>query len=210
MSEYVIKVKNAVKRFKETCALDHVSLNFEKGQIHGLVGRNGSGKTVLFKCICGLMTLTEGEILINGEPIRPAKAQNIGVIIENPGFIGAKSGIKNLCYLAALRGTITKEQATETMRRVGLDPESRKHVSKYSLGMRQRLGIAQAIMENPDILILDEPMNGLDNTGVQDIRTLLLELKAQGKTILLASHNREDISVLCDTVHEMDGGRLGI
>ena len=96
------------------------------------------------------------------------------------------------------------------MRRVGLDPESRKHVSKYSLGMRQRLGIAQAIMENPDILILDEPMNGLDNTGVQDIRTLLLELKAQGKTILLASHNREDISVLCDTVHEMDGGRLGI
>lgn len=155
MSEYVIKVKNAVKRFKETCALDHVSLNFEKGQIHGLVGRNGSGKTVLFKCICGLMTLTEGEILINGEPIRPAKAQNIGVIIENPGFIGAKSGIKNLCYLAALRGTITKEQAAETMRRVGLDPESRKHVSKYSLGMRQRLGIAQAIMENPDILILD-------------------------------------------------------
>lgn len=210
MSEYVIKVKNAVKRFKETCALDHVSLNFEKGQIHGLVGRNGSGKTVLFKCICGLMTLTEGEILINGEPIRPAKAQNIGVIIENPGFIGAKSGIKNLCYLAALRGTITKEQTAETMRRVGLDPESRKHVSKYSLGMRQRLGIAQAIMENPDILILDEPMNGLDNTGVQDIRTLLLELKAQGKTILLASHNREDISVLCDTVHEMDGGRLGI
>ena len=210
MSEYVIKVKNAVKRFKETCALDHVSLNFEKGQIHGLVGRNGSGKTVLFKCICGLMTLTEGEILINGEPIRPAKAQNIGVIIENPGFIGAKSGIKNLCYLAALRGTITKEQSAETMRRVGLDPESRKHVSKYSLGMRQRLGIAQAIMENPDILILDEPMNGLDNTGVQDIRTLLLELKAQGKTILLASHNREDISVLCDTVHEMDGGRLGI
>lgn len=210
MSEYVIKVKNAVKRFKETCALDHVSLNFEKGQIHGLVGRNGSGKTVLFKCICGLMTLTEGEILINGEPIRPAKAQNIGVIIENPGFIGAKSGMKNLCYLAALRGTITKEQAAETMRRVGLDPESRKHVSKYSLGMRQRLGIAQAIMENPDILILDEPMNGLDNTGVQDIRTLLLELKAQGKTILLASHNREDISVLCDTVHEMDGGRLSI
>lgn len=208
MSEYVIKVKNAVKRFKETCALDHVSLNFEKGQIHGLVGRNGSGKTVLFKCICGLMTLTEGEILINGEPIRPAKAQNIGVIIENPGFIGAKSGIKNLCYLAALRGTITKEQTAETMRRVGLDPESRKHVSKYSLGMRQRLGIAQAIMENPDILILDEPMNGLDNTGVQDIRTLLLELKAQGKTILLASHNREDISVLCDTVHEMDGGKL--
>ena len=193
MSEYVIKVKNAVKRFKETCALDHVSLNFEKGQIHGLVGRNGSGKTVLFKCICGLMTLTEGEILINGEPIRPAKAQ---------------SGMKNLCYLAALRGTITKEQAAETMRRVGLDPESRKHVSKYSLGMRQRLGIAQAIMENPDILILDEPMNGLDNTGVQDIRTLLLELKAQGKTILLASHNREDISVLCDTVHEMDGGKL--
>lgn len=124
MSEYVIKVKNAVKRFKETCALDHVSLNFEKGQIHGLVGRNGSGKTVLFKCICGLMTLTEGEILINGEPIRPAKAQNIGVIIENPGFIGAKSGMKNLCYLAALRGTITKDRRRRRCAAWGLTPKA--------------------------------------------------------------------------------------
>ena len=136
--------------------------------------------------------------------------EDIGAIIEAPGFLPNYSGYKNLRFLANIRRKIGKEEILNVLKTVGLDPESRKHVSKYSLGMRQRLGIAQAIMENPDILILDEPMNGLDNTGVQDIRTLLLELKAQGKTILLASHNREDISVLCDTVHEMDGGRLGI
>ena len=206
--ENCIEVQNVVKRFRDQVVLKNVSISFEKGKIHGIVGRNGSGKTVLFKCICGLMTLTEGKILINGEPIRPAKAQNIGVIIENPGFIGAKSGIKNLCYLAALRGTITKEQAAETMRRVGLDPESRKHVSKYSLGMRQRLGIAQAIMEEPSLLILDEPMNGLDNQGVQEMRQLFLKLKEEGKTILLASHNREDIAALCDTTVEIDRGKI--
>ena len=124
MSEYVIKVKNAVKRFKETCALDHVSLNFEKGQIHGLVGRNGSGKTVLFKCICGLMTLTEGEILINGEPIRPAKAQNIGVIIENPGFIGAKSGIRICAILRRCAGRSRKSRRRRRCAAWGLTPKA--------------------------------------------------------------------------------------
>ena len=210
MSEYVIEVKDAVKRFKETCALDHVSLNFETGKIHGLVGRNGSGKTVLFKCICGLMHPEEGVILVNGKRVGRDvdMPEDIGAIIEAPGFLPNYSGYKNLRFLANIRRKIGKEEILNVLRTVGLDPESRKHVGKYSLGMRQRLGIAQAIMEDPEILILDEPMNGLDNAGVQDIRALLLELKAQGKTILLASHNHEDIAALCDTVHEMDGGVL--
>lgn len=208
--ETCIEVQNVVKRFRDQVVLKNVSISFEKGQIHGIVGRNGSGKTVLFKCICGLMHPEEGVILVNGKRVGRDvdMPEDIGAIIEAPGFLPNYSGYKNLHFLANIRRKIGKEEILNVLKTVGLDPESRKHVGKYSLGMRQRLGIAQAIMEDPEILILDEPMNGLDNAGVQDIRTLLLELKAQGKTILLASHNHEDIAALCDTVHEMDGGVL--
>ena len=199
-----------VKRFRDQVVLKNVLISFEKGKIHGIVGRNGSGKTVLFKCICGLMHPEEGVILVNGKRVGRDvdMPEDIGAIIEAPGFLPNYSGYKNLRFLANIRRKIGKEEILNVLKTVGLDPESRKHVGKYSLGMRQRLGIAQAIMEDPEILILDEPMNGLDNAGVQDIRALLLELKAQGKTILLASHNHEDIAALCDTVHEMDGGVL--
>ena len=132
--------------------------------------------------------------------------RNAGIMIETPGFMRQYSGRKNLWLLASLNKRITKEQVAESMQKVGLDPKLKRHVGKYYLGMRQRLGIAQAIMENPDILILDEPMNGLDNQGVEDIRRLLLDLKEQGKTILIASHNREDIDILCDHVWEMERG----
>lgn len=208
--ETCIEVQNVVKRFRDQVVLKNVSISFEKGQIHGIVGRNGSGKTVLFKCICGLMHPEEGVILVNGKRVGRDvdMPEGIGAIIEAPGFLPNYSGYKNLRFLANIRRKIGKEEILNVLKAVGLDPESRKHVGKYSLGMRQRLGIAQAIMEDPEILILDEPMNGLDNAGVQDIRALLLELKAQGKTILLASHNHEDIAALCDTVHEMDGGVL--
>ena len=208
--ETCIEVQNVVKRFRDQVVLKNVSISFEKGQIHGIVGRNGSGKTVLFKCICGLMHPEEGVILVNGKRVGRDvdMPENMGAIIEAPGFLPNYSGYKNLRFLANIRRKIGKEEILNVLKTVGLDPESRKHVGKYSLGMRQRLGIAQAIMEDPEILILDEPMNGLDNAGVQDIRALLLELKAQGKTILLASHNHEDIAALCDTVHEMDGGVL--
>ena len=208
--ENCIEVQNVVKRFRDQVVLKNVSISFEKGKIHGFVGRNGSGKTVLFKCICGLMHPEEGVILVNGKRVGRDvdMPENIGAIIEAPGFLPNYSGYKNLRFLANIRRKIGKEEILNVLKTVGLDPESRKHVGKYSLGMRQRLGIAQAIMEDPEILILDEPMNGLDNAGVQDIRALLLELKAQGKTILLASHNHEDIAALCDTVHEMDGGVL--
>lgn len=208
--ETCIEVQNVVKRFRDQVVLKNVSISFEKGQIHGIVGRNGSGKTVFFKCICGLMHPEEGVILVNGKRVGRDvdMPEDIGAIIEAPGFLPNYSGYKNLRFLANIRRKIGKEEILNVLKTVGLDPESRKHVGKYSLGMRQRLGIAQAIMEDPEILILDEPMNGLDNAGVQDIRALLLELKAQGKTILLASHNHEDIAALCDTVHEMDGGVL--
>lgn len=208
--ETCIEVQNVVKRFRDQVVLKNVSISFEKGQIHGIVGRNGSGKTVLFKCICGLMHPEEGVILVNGKRVGRDvdMPEDIGAIIEAPGFLPNYSGYKNLRFLANIRRKIGKEEILNVLKTVGLDPESHKHVGKYSLGMRQRLGIAQAIMEDPEILILDEPMNGLDNAGVQDIRALLLELKAQGKTILLASHNHEDIAALCDTVHEMDGGVL--
>lgn len=208
--ETCIEVQNVVKRFRDQVVLKNVLISFEKGKIHGIVGRNGSGKTVLFKCICGLMHPEEGVILVNGKRVGRDvdMPEDIGAIIEAPGFLPNYSGYKNLRFLANIRRKIGKEEILNVLKTVGLDPESRKHVGKYSLGMRQRLGIAQAIMEDPEILILDEPMNGLDNAGVQDIRALLLELKAQGKTILLASHNHEDIATLCDTVHEMDGGVL--
>ena len=208
--ENCIEVQNVVKRFRDQVVLKNVSISFEKGQIHGIVGCNGSGKTVLFKCICGLMHPEEGVILVNGKRVGRDvdMPEDIGAIIEAPGFLPNYSGYKNLRFLANIRRKIGKAEILNVLKTVGLDPESRKHVGKYSLGMRQRLGIAQAIMEDPEILILDEPMNGLDNAGVQDIRALLLELKAQGKTILLASHNHEDIAALCDTVHEMDGGVL--
>ncbi len=206
----IIEVRNVTKQFKEFKALDDVSLSFERGKIHGLIGRNGSGKTDLFKCICGFLKTDKGEITVNGKRIgKDIEApKDIGVIIETPGFLPNYNGYQNLNFLAGINGKIKKEDILRVIRRVGLDPKSKKHVGKYSMGMRQRLGIAQAIMENPELLILDEPMNGLDNQGAQDVRKLLMELREQGKTIILASHNKEDIAVLCDTVAAIDRGRI--
>lgn len=208
MAEYMVEVLNAVKKFKETVALNNVTVRFETGKIHGIIGRNGSGKTVLFKCICGFMQLTSGSILVDGRPVRPGTAQEIGIIIEEPGFIGALSGYQNLKLLASIRRKISDAEIRQALERVGLDPNLKKRVSKYSLGMKQRLGIAQAIMEKPKLLILDEPMNGLDKRGVLEIRRVLKELNGEGATIILSSHYAEDIETLCDSVYEMDGGGL--
>ncbi len=206
----IIKVENVTKRFGNTVVLDHINMEFERGKIHGLIGRNGSGKTMLLKCICGFLPVTEGSIFVNGKIIGKEidVPDSIGAIIETPGFLYNYSGYHNLKFLAAIKKEIHKEQIRETIRRVGLDPDSKKHVGKYSLGMRQRLGIAQAIMENPDLLILDEPMNGLDKHGVEEMRILFKSLAAEGKTIIMANHSAEDIAVLCDTVSEMDAGVL--
>ena len=208
----VIEVNNVSLKIKKDIILRNVSISFEKGKIHGLIGRNGSGKTMLMKSICGFIKPTEGEILVDNKRIGKDVdfPTDIGIIIETPGFIPYYSGYKNLKLLAGLNNKVTKGQIKETIKMVGLDPELKRHVKKYSLGMRQRLGLAQAIMENPSILILDEPMNGLDKEGVEDVRGLLKQLRKEGKTILLASHSAEDISVLCDTVCEMDKGVLTV
>ena len=208
--EYAIIVENVVKQFGEERVLKNVSHGFEKGKVHGIIGNNGSGKTVMFKCICGFMQPTEGRILVRGKEIGKDVdfPEHIGIIIETPGFLAFKTGFRNLQILASLNNRIGREEIIRTIERVGLDPAMKKTVSKYSLGMRQRLGIAQAIMEDPDLLILDEPFNGLDKHGVADIRNIIMELKEQGKTILLASHNADDIRILCDTVCEMDAGIL--
>ena len=208
--ETCIEVQNVVKRFRDQVVLKNISISFEKGQIHGIVGRNGSGKTVLFKCICGLMHPEEGVILVNGKRVGRDvdMPEDIGAIIEAPGFLPNYSGYKNLRFLANIRRKIGKEEILSVLKTVGLDPESRKHVGKYSLGMRQRLGIAQAIMDAPDILILDEPFNSLDKDGVKEIAALLLSLKHQGKTMILASHHSDDIDLLCDEVYEMESGKI--
>lgn len=208
--EYEIIVENVVKIFGEEKILKNVSHAFEKGKVHGIIGNNGSGKTVMLKCICGFMQPTTGRVLVRGKEIGKDVdfPENIGIIIEAPGFLPTKTGFRNLQILASLKGKIGREEIIRTIERVGLDPAMRKPVSKYSLGMRQRLGIAQAIMEDPDLLILDEPFNGLDKHGVEDIRNIIKELKEQKKTILLVSHNGEDIRLLCDTVCEMDAGCL--
>lgn len=210
--DYAVKLRNVTKQFKETKALENVTVSFETGKIYGIIGRNGSGKSVLFKCICGLLAVTDGEISVLGQNIGDGLQVPVGVgaIIENPGFLPNVSGYRNLYYLASLSGKPDRQKIRDTISLVGLAPDSKKHVGNYSLGMRQRLGIAQAIMEDPELLILDEPMNGLDNQGVQDMRTLLKELRAKGKTIILASHSQEDIAVLCDTVYQMDAGKLSI
>lgn len=210
MEDNIIIVENAIKKYKDNIVLDSISVSFKRGKIYGIIGRNGCGKTVFFKAICGFSELTSGRIVVNGMEIgkKIDIPDNIGSLIETPGFLAEYSGYRNLKYLADIRKKIGKQEIFETMKSVGLDPEMKKHVGKYSLGMRQRLGIAQAIMEKPEILILDEPMNGLDNQGVEDIRKLLLLYRDDGGTILLASHNKEDIAALCDQVYEMDAGKL--
>ena len=208
----MIQVNELNLTLQKTEILKNVSVNFEREKIHGLIGRNGSGKTMLMKCICGFVKPTSGSISVNGKRIGKNCdfPENIGIIIETPGFIPYYSGLKNLKLLADLRGKISKETIRKTMEQVGLDPNLKRHVRKYSLGMRQRLGLAQAIMEDPELLILDEPMNGLDKDGVHDMRQYLLDLKEHGKTILIASHSAEDIDILCDSVCEMDKGVLSV
>ena len=206
----VIQVNGVSKAFKDNNVLVDVNMNVEKGSICGLIGRNGSGKTLLMKIICGFAKADRGEVYVNGDQIgRDIDfPKDTGIIIENPGFIPYMSGYDNLVSLSSISGKVNKEGILQCMEFVQLDPDDKKHVSKYSLGMRQRLGLAQAMMEKPDIYILDEPMNGLDNEGVEDMRGILKELRKEGKTILLVSHNNEDIQTLCDEIYDINHGKV--
>lgn len=206
----VIVIDKLTKSFKGKTVLEDVNMRLQEGRIYGIVGDNGSGKTVLLKLICGFMKPDSGTVTVNGKVIGKDSdfPENTGIIIEAPGFLPNYSGMKNLEYLASIRGKIGKEQIESAMKTVGLDPSSKLRVGKYSLGMKQRLGIAQAIMEDQQLLILDEPMNALDKDAVKEMRKLFLSFKASGKTMLIVSHNEGDISTLCDEVYEFDGARI--
>lgn len=210
MKDYVLQVDHISKQFKEGMALKDIFFTAESGSIIGFVGHNGSGKTVLFKCICGFYAVTKGEIKINDcvVGIGEDMPRNIAFTIEEPAFHGEYSGRKNLEFLYELRHKRDPEYIRKIMEMVNLDYMSKKKVSKYSLGMKQRLAIAQVLMEDMPILIMDEPMNGLDRNGIREVRELILEEKRKGKIILLASHNNADIEYLCDTVYELENGEI--
>lgn len=207
-----IAIEHGYKSFGSQTVLRDINIVMESGNIYGLIGRNGSGKTVLLKCLIGFMQLSQGRILLD-DTIEREKGkflQNVGFIVNQIGFLPELSGFKNLKYLASIQGIADKEAIQKAMKQVGLDPDNRKKVKHYSVGMKQKLGIAQAIMENPDILILDEPMNGLDEASVTLIRNLLLDLKQQGKLIILSSHNREDIELLCSQTFRITDGQITV
>ncbi len=207
----VIDVRDVSKQFKDAVVLDHVNLRIEQGVIVGIVGRNGSGKTVLLKLICGLLQPTSGTVIVHGGQLGKRRdfPTDTGLLIETPEFLPYQTAYQSLYALSLIRKKTGKEEIKAVLRQVGLDPESRKPVGKYSLGMRQRLGIAQALMERPKLLLLDEPMNGLDSAGAEELRQLFRSLREQGTTIVLATHIKEDIEGLCERVYRIENGRLG-
>lgn len=198
----LIELRNVSKSFKGLSLFENLSVSFEKGKIYGIVGHNGSGKSVLFKMMCGFIFPDQGSVIVNGEELGKYKRfpENFGIIIDKPGYLGDKTGFENLRYLADIQNKISDEKIKEILERVGLSHTIMQKVKNYSLGMKQKLAIAQAIMEDQDILLLDEPFNGLDVDSVENIRDLLKSLNNQGKTIFLTSHNNEDIDILCDHV----------
>lgn len=206
----IIKIENLNLVLNKQTILENINIRFEEGKIYGIVGKNGSGKSMLFKCICGLVYPTSGKIFVGKKEIGKDVdfPENTGMLIEMPGIMLHYSAFKNLHILASLNNRVGKQEIRQILNRVGLSAEDRKPVKKYSLGMKQRLGIAMAIMENPKLLILDEPMNALDKEGIEDVRNLLKKMKDEGKTILLTSHNFEDILTLCDEVYEMEHGKI--
>lgn len=206
----VIEVKDYVKIIKDQVILDHINLQIQAGEIHGFIGHNGSGKSMLFKAICGFINPTHGQVIVNKQKIGVDIdfPQNVGIIIETPHFVPDFNAFQNLKLLASIQKKIADEDIYSVIERVGLEPRSKKKVRAFSMGMKQRLALAQAIMEEPEILILDEPMNALDKDGVAFCRELLLEKKAQGKTILLCSHMSDDIQLLCDRIWQLDNGKI--
>lgn len=209
--ENYIECKNvSLKDERRQMLLNDINLSLEKGKIYGIVGRNGSGKTMLFRTICGFWKPTAGENWVDGKRIGKdiEFLQNAGVVIGETNFLGGVSGFDNLMMLAEINNKIQKEQVLEALEEVQLLKDKDKKYRRYSLGMKQKLRLAQAFMEKPEILILDEPFNGLDQESVEHIRELLLKQKEKGVTILIASHIAEDINVLCDEIYEMNLGRV--
>lgn len=205
-----IVIEHLTKRVGANEVLKDISVVFDGGKIYGLRGKNGSGKTMLMRAICGLIRPTCGTIQINDRILWKDMSfpDSIGVLIENPSFIDSFSGYRNLKALADINHKIGEKEIRETIKRVGLDPDDNKKYRKYSLGMKQRLGIAAAVMEKPDIILLDEPINALDENGVKEIRNLLLELKNENRIMIIACHDREELEYLSDEIIEIANGSI--
>lgn len=205
-----IQLRNVSKKIKGTTILEDISLLFRSGQIYGLRGRNGCGKTMLMRTICGLMIPTGGEVVINGKVLHKdiAFPESIGALIENPSFLPHCTGYKNLKILGELGGNVSDEDIVFALERVGLDVEDKRTYRKYSLGMKQKLGIANAIMGEPDIIILDEPINALDEESVEKVKNCLIELRDRGKLIIIACHDKEELEYLSDVIFVLKDGRV--
>lgn len=203
-------VENANKTIRGRRILCDVNLELSGGNIYGFIGRNGSGKTMLFRALSGLIRLDSGTISLDGRVLHRdfSVLPSLGLILENAGLYPGLTGLENLKYLAKLTRRVGTEEIRDAIRRVGLDPDDKRTYGKYSLGMKQRLAIAQAVMESPDVLLLDEPTNALDESGVEDIRRIITEERDRGALILLASHNKEDIRVLSDYVFRIEKGSV--
>lgn len=205
-----VTLQNVTKRIGGTVVLDHVSLSMVGGRVYGFQGINGSGKTMLMRAVCGLLRPTEGTVFIDGQALGESLSfpPSVGALIEGPSFLPGYTGMRNLLLLARLRGVAGECEVHEALSRVGLDPDDRRKYRKYSLGMKQRLGIAGAIFEDPDLVVLDEPFNALDADGCDLVRSLVRELAESGKLVMLASHSAEDLESLSDEVLRMESGRI--
>ncbi|NEU06209.1 ATP-binding cassette domain-containing protein [Clostridium senegalense] len=208
MSSY-INMENVTKELSGNIVLNNINLSLEKRKVYGLKGKNGSGKTMLFRAICGFIK-TQGTITVGGKRVGVDGyyAENVGVLLENPGFLPNYSGFKNLKYLAEINNKIDDMHIKATMIAVGLDPEEKKAFKKYSLGMKQKLGIAQAIMENPEVIILDEFINALDEDSVKKINNIIIELRNKDKLILVSNHNNEELEGICDEIYTINNGEI--
>ncbi len=207
--KYKINIENLTKKLDENIVLDNINITFEEGKVYGIVGRNGSGKSLLFKTICGFLTPTSGNVFINDIDIyeKDVFPPSTRALIEKPNFINSLSGFQNLKLLADINKLIGDKEIDDSLKLVNLYNEKNKKFGKYSLGMKQKLGIASVIMENPKIIILDEPFNGIDKSSIEQIKKYLLNIKSE-KIIIIASHIESDINDLCDEIYEMDLGKI--
>lgn len=205
-----LEVKKLCKKIQQNDILNDVNLEMERGKIYGFMGINGSGKTMLMRCICGLVRPTSGEVIIEGKKLGVEMdfPESMGALIENPGFIEHYSAFDNLMELASIKRIAGTDEVKKILNEVGLEYANKKRVKKYSLGMRQKLGIAIAFFENPDILILDEPFNALDQVSMDKVKKMILERKEQGKLILLSCHNKEDLEILSDEIYKIENGYI--
>lgn len=209
MTESYIDIENVSKTIKGNVILNNITMHLKSGKIYGIKGKNGSGKTMLFRAICGLIR-TEGTIKVNDKIVGKdgSYPENVGLLLENPGFLPNYSGFDNLKYLADINNKIKDEDIVNAIKMVGLNPNEKKSYKKYSLGMKQKLGIAQAIMENPDIVILDEPTNALDEESVERVNCLIMNLKKQNKIIFISNHNKEELEIICDEIYSISEGKI--